>query len=75
MGAPFVLLPTFGGEALMIPPQLRWGGAPVIGGGGVMSSGTVASDPSVRDYADTSPTSLGRNMMTFEGLVAGPEAF
>ena len=40
-----------------------------------MSSGTVALDPSVRDYADTSPTSLGRNMMTFEGLVAGPEAF
>ena len=25
-----------------------------------MSSGTVASDPSVRDYADTSPAKLGR---------------
>ena len=39
------------------------------------ASGPEDDDPSVRDYADTSPTSLGRNMMTFEGLVAGPEAF
>jgi hypothetical protein len=40
--------------------SVAWGGAPVIGGGGVMSSGTETSDPSVRDYADTSPASLGR---------------
>ncbi len=30
-----------------------------------MSSGTVAHDPSVRDYADTSPAKLGRRMKSW----------
>ena len=42
--------------------SVAWGGAPVIGGGGVMSNATGAHDPSVGDYADTSPASLGREM-------------
>ncbi|WP_395708920.1 hypothetical protein [Reyranella sp.] len=41
-------------------PSEAWGGVAVFGDGGVKSIVTVAFDPSVRDYADTSPTSLGR---------------
>ena len=42
--------------------SVAWGGASVIGGGGLMSNATGAHDP-VGDYADTSPAELGRKVM------------
>jgi len=48
------------------PPQLRWGGVAVLrrrrGHEPSAPPSRVTHDPSVRDYADTSPTTLGRRM-------------
>jgi hypothetical protein len=46
------LLPSFAGEV-----------SPLYGDGGVKSL-SGAFDPSVRDYADTSPAKLGRRSMS-----------
>jgi hypothetical protein len=40
--------------------------SPSYGDGGVMSTSTDAHDPSVGDYADTSPAKLGRKQMKEE---------
>jgi hypothetical protein len=45
-----------------VPPQRLLGRCRVIRDGGVKGTGGVAHDPSVRDYADTSPAKLGRKM-------------
>ena len=52
--------PVFVRRNICAETRLRWGGVAVFGDGGVMSSGTRASDPSVREDADTSPAKLGR---------------
>ena len=56
------VIPSEAVRSMVSPPQLRWGGVAVFGDGGVMSHNPAAHDPSVGDYADTSPAKLGRRV-------------